>query len=222
MDDITGSRCMSFGNKWIYTLMIGWSATVAQAQTPPVASVPPALVTNGCGSGRVGFLVPNKTWLSQCHFESSCNSHDICYGKCLEGGALKGNPTCNVQADKQRRRAVCDTTLQKDIFANNPGKPVCSMYASLYRFAVQSLGESFFHGVVGSSAVEEPLARFVQYLEKHPQDFDNAEIERAFDALASAGLQGGDYTVLFQPSGPRLLVLHQGKPVINLQGNQAD
>lgn len=213
---------MSFGYKWIFTLLIGLSATVAQAQTPPVTSVPPALVTNGCGSGRMDFLVPNKTWLSQCQFEASCKSHDICYGKCLEGGALQSNPTCNVQADKQRRRAVCDTALQKDIIADNPGKPVCSMYASLYRVAVQSLGESFFHGVVGSAAVEEPLARFVLHLEKHPQDFDNAEIERAFDTLASAGLQGGDYTVLFQASVPRLLVLHQGKPVINLQGKRTD
>jgi hypothetical protein len=208
------NRCKT----WAAALMMAWGATMAQAQTPAVASVPPALVTNGCGSGRVGFLVPDKTWLTQCQFEASCNAHDICYAKCLEGGALQGNPTCNVQADKQRRRAGCDASLQKDIIAANPGKPVCSMYASLYRFAVQALGESFFNGLVGGAAVEEPLTRFVQYLEKNPQDFDNAEIERAFDALATAGLQGSDYTVVFQPSGPRLQVLHQGQVVINLQG----
>ncbi len=201
---------------WAISLWIGMAMTMAQAQTPPTGA--PALVTNGCGSGRVGFLVPNKTWLSQCQFETSCNAHDVCYGKCLEGGELQGNATCNVRADKQRRRAVCDTALQTDIITANPNKPVCSMYASLYRFAVQALGESFFHGVSGSGAVEEPLARFLRYVERNPQAFDNAEVERAFDALATAGLDGKDYTVLFQPAAPRLMVLHTGKVVIELRG----
>lgn len=212
-------RCMS----WIAVLVISWSATLSHGQTPAaVGSVAPALVTNGCGSGRLGVLVPNKTWLPKCEFEASCNAHDLCYSKCLAGGALEGSPSCDVKADKQRRRASCDVSLQKDIVVSNPGNRGCSMFASIYRVAVQALGEAFFYGLTAGASVEEPLARFADYIQKHPQEFDIAEVEKAFDAVATAGLQGHDYYVMFQPGEPRLRMFHDGKIIIDLSGKSSE
>lgn len=206
-----------FRSLLLFGLILAGSAW-AQESSP--AAVPPAQVTNGCGSGAFGFLVPNKTWLSQCKFEESCNRHDICYGKCLEGGALEGRPECNVQADRRRRREVCDASLQADIITANPGKAACSMYAALYRFAVQAIGESFFHGASAGSATEQSLVQFMAYVNRHPDAFDASEVERLFDSLQRPG--GAEkVTVMFLASRPALIVQKSSGEELVVTGRKA-
>lgn len=189
------------------------------ANTP--AQTPPALLTNGCGSGTFAFLVPNKTkFVARCEFENACNAHDICYAKCLEGGALEGNSTCNIQDDKRRRRQVCDVSLQTDIINGNPGKQVCSMYASVYRFAVQLAGENYFKGLAGAAASNAALSAFMSYVEKRPDVFDMAEVELAFERLAIEGVLGTDYVVMFSQSTPELQVWKQGSLAFSVKGRE--
>ena len=206
--------------KTVLTMCLSLAVVETQAQplTEVLPVVPPALVTNGCGSGRLIYLVPNKTWISQCNFESACNKHDNCYSRCLGGGQMEGLATCDVKADKQRRRAVCDVALQQNIIDDHPGKPLCGMYASMYRFVVQVLGESFFNGVGGAGSVESSLSKFLQYVEKNPGEFDLAEVQSGFEALLSDGLDDANFVVVFEPGDLRLTVEHKGRAVLEIQG----
>ena len=201
--------------RYYFTLAVAVAATlpIAWAQPPP-----PGLVTNGCGSGRFTFLVPNSTIISKCEFLQACNNHDLCYGKCLEGGSLNGNSTCNYSKEKTRRRTVCDMSLQQDIINDNPNNPLCSMYASLYRFAVQKMGEDYFHGIQGQG-VSVTLNQFLEFVNNNPGVFEPADIERAFESINQLGLEGPNYTVIFQPGVPRLFVQHGDKLIVDVRGS---
>lgn len=199
-----------------FSLAVVLLATMSTAWAEPTL---PGLVTNGCGSGRFSFLVPDHTIISKCDFLEACNHHDLCYGKCLEGGRMAGNSSCDVSNEKTRRRAVCDISLQQDIIKANPNKPLCSMYASLYRFAVQKMGEEYFHGVQGQGAAVE-LNEFLEFVDNNPKVFDPADVERAFESIIQPGLDGPEYPVTFQPGVPRLFVLHDGKLVVDIYGKK--
>lgn len=186
---------------------------------PALAQTPPALVTNGCGAGRFAFLVPNGTLLSSCQFKSACDSHDRCYSRCLAGGELAGNSSCGVAQAKALRRQVCDVALQDDIIADNASKPVCSMYAAIYRFAVQLMGERFFNGIGGSPAALGQLNEFLTYLAANPDAFDLAEVERAFREVDDRGLAGMDYEFwLFQGPPPLLVARRAGQELFKVAG----
>jgi hypothetical protein len=185
----------------------------------------PGLATNGCGSGRIAFLVPNSTYFSACSFLQACNKHDVCYDRCLEGGDLFGNSMCPVVLERTRRREVCDTSLMTDIKVQNPNKPICSMYASLYRWAVVTFGESAFHGA--SEATNNAAAKlndFLTYVEEHPAAFDPGVVEGAVEVLNAQGAAAETvYLVEFLPQIPRLSITSfdkkdQFKTLLDIKG----
>lgn len=188
---------------------------------PTAAQTVPALVTNGCGSGRIAFLVPDNTMLSSCKFKNACDRHDICYGRCLPGGNLAGNSTCGVVEAKALRRQTCDTAMQRDIIADNAGKSVCSLYASVYRFAVQLMGEQYFRGLAGTPTAVGQLNDFLAYLNKNPDAFDAASLEKAFVSVADRGLEGVDYEfLLFHRNPPLLVARHDDQELFQVLGRR--
>lgn len=131
-----------------------------------------AQVVNGCGSGWSVHLVPDRFPIADCEFLTSCNRHDVCYGRCSglatderaphceylrckAGGDLFGNAACQTdrfellrqQAD--RRRLVCDSQFYVDISTLNGGKPICRAFAAIYSRAVKWFGEGPFEGMDG-------------------------------------------------------------------------
>lgn len=149
--------------------------------------LPLALQTNGCGAkhGWSAILVPNSTVITGCKFESSCNQHDICYGKCLPGGTLFGQLTCDDPVAKAARRETCDLNLRENIAQENADKRVCGMYASLYHWAVVKYGESAFHGIMSVNANMMALNAFLDYVALHPDAFDQNQVRAAFENLNS-------------------------------------
>jgi hypothetical protein len=108
------------------------------------ADLPPGKQTNGCGSGTTEFLVPDK--IGKCNLTEACDRHDVCYGKCLEGGELFGSNACNAsEQEKERRKQKCDASLYDDIALFNQGN--CRAWASLYKFFVVHAGGGFFNGM---------------------------------------------------------------------------
>ncbi len=133
---------------------------------------------NGCGTERFGWLVPDSTLLSKCVFKNACNNHDICYGKCLEGGDLFGKQTCNNNSERKQRRHSCDVMLKTDIIADNTNY-ICHFYASIYSWAVKTFGEENFFGIEGQQqAYVQEFNKFLEYLERNPTSFDLPAIER--------------------------------------------
>jgi hypothetical protein len=196
-----------------------WITVLADASAQTLT--PPALVTDGCGSGRIGFLVPNSTWLSACQFQSACDRHDLCYGRCLLGGDLAGNATCSAAEAKTLRRQTCDVSLQRDIVADNPGRPVCSLYASVYRLVVQLMGEQFFHGIGGSPRALGQLSGLLAYLEQNPDAFDLVELEQAFAGLADRGVAGVEYEFwLFKGNPPLLVARQEDREIFKVRGRE--
>lgn len=104
----------------------------------------PGKQTNGCGSGITEFLVPNK--IANCKLKEACDRHDLCYGRCLEGGKLFGSEACNAsEQEKESRKQKCDVSLYDDIVQANQGS--CRGWASFYKFFVVHAGGGFFNGM---------------------------------------------------------------------------
>jgi hypothetical protein len=102
---------------------------------------------NGCGTkGIQGILVPDSTLFSKCQFHEACDTHDICYGRCLEGGDLFGKELCNDPIAKESRRNTCDTNFFNDIVENNNDRSICKFYGKIYRLAVVKFGKGNFNG----------------------------------------------------------------------------
>lgn len=140
-------------------------------------------IPNGCGSGWNAYLVPDEIKILGCTFKSSCDSHDICYSKCIEPvpvtsknlceykrclpkGDLSGTATCETFAfstlkiESLTRKGICDQKFGIDLAFNNKNKPACNLFLSLYPYAVSILGKSSFLGgddlgVVAVSDVEK-------------------------------------------------------------------
>ncbi len=72
---------------------------------------------NGCGSGWNEVLVPDKIAALGINFESSCATHDNCYGACNDGGIYSetNRAICDDTDGKSARRAICDQTFQTDM-----------------------------------------------------------------------------------------------------------
>jgi hypothetical protein len=139
-------------------------------------STAPLTEVDGCGTGWNTWLVPDSLPLLQCNFQSACNKHDQCYGKCegraldpkaphceylrcRKGGDLAGSQTCNtnvrlvrVNLAAMERRQKCDVAFEVDIRTDNVRKPVCHAFARVYRLAVKYWGEGAFIGI-------DPLGR---------------------------------------------------------------
>lgn len=133
------------------------------------ADIPLGKLTNGCGSGKIAFLVPNK--IGNCKLEEACNRHDLCYGRCLEGGELFGSEACNAsEQEKELRRQKCDASLYEDIAQFNQGG--CHGWANLYKFFVVHTGGGFFNGmtiadlekIIDSSNTPEDALSKLEYL----------------------------------------------------------
>jgi hypothetical protein len=104
----------------------------------------PGKNVNGCGPGRIGFLVPDN--IGSCKLGSACNKHDLCYGACLPGGTLAGTGVCDTgDIARQQRKRACDTHFFDDIVNDNGG--TCGAWANLYSKFVGGLGGGFFNGM---------------------------------------------------------------------------
>lgn len=165
----------------------------------------PAHQTNGCGTDAWGLLVPDKTLISSCAFVEACNNHDICYGRCLAGGDLPED-TCTDESQKSARKQICDTQLQSDINTNNKNRPICGVYASIYRWAVSSFGKDAFHGIIAANGPEDELVKYVKFIAENPDSFDLSEIEKAFVAINNTDFKKKAYIVKFEPEIPRLII----------------
>jgi hypothetical protein len=127
----------------------------------------PTEFQNGCGSGWNRYLVPDEIPLVGCSLHNACNAHDVCYSKCLalenqdnplclyrkclgEGrdDAICGSPDyVNIQEKAVNRKIGCDDRFYNQIIEENDGKPLCSNFAGIYRFAVQYFGGGSFAGL---------------------------------------------------------------------------
>ena len=175
--------------------------------------------TNGCGTtGISGVIVPNATFLSQCTFKTACDRHDRCYGRCLSGGDLAGQATCNDAPARKARRRVCDIALQTDIRFDNANRPICGMYGAIYQWAVEKFGDEAFRGFSVQTAEMRDVRDFLGYIDQHPAAFDLPEVEKAF-ASASDGKYSG-VVVRFTgkaTQSPRLLISgHDGTGYVTL------
>jgi hypothetical protein len=126
-----------------------------------------ALQPNGCGSDFSKYIVPDR--LLGCEMKTSCDAHDVCYGRCVTteqiandsvcfyrtcetGGANAGKSVCSrmeLQKMKQARddrRLGCDEKFFDHIKENNSSKAVCRVIGEVYRKGVKVLGNSSFFG----------------------------------------------------------------------------
>lgn len=102
---------------------------------------------NGCGAkGIQGYLVPDSTLFTKCQFQNACNHHDVCYSRCLPGGDLEGQPTCDDEFAKLARKTSCDIVFYNTITEDNDDRFVCKVYAGIYKFAVVNFGTGNFFG----------------------------------------------------------------------------
>lgn len=107
----------------------------------------PGQEKNGCGTkGIQGILVPDSTFFTKCQFHQACDTHDLCYGRCLEGGDLFGKEICGDPIAKESRRNTCDTNFFNDIVEDNNERSICKFYGKVYRLAVVKLGKGNFNG----------------------------------------------------------------------------
>lgn len=133
----------------------------------------PGLNTNGCGTeGIQGILVPDSTLFTKCQFHNACNKHDLCYGKCLEGGSLFGKESCNDPIAKESRRKACDTNFFNDIIEDNDDRSICKFYGKIYRLAVVKFGKGNFNG------------REIEELAKSAFDKGDIEAEKFYKNLS--------------------------------------
>ena len=140
--------------------------------TPSLAVAAPQCKANGCGpDGFIGRLVPNH-FFHQCGFNDCCDSHDVCYGRCLDCGDLHGRPECNDRAKRAARKSACDDALYADINRVNANKRLCQGFAFAYWSAVSLAGDGFFRGMVMTAAAEA----------KFRTDFDAALAYYQFEA----------------------------------------
>lgn len=166
-------------------------ATLVAIQPPALAQ--PDAAANGCGSGWNTYLVPDALPVLGCQFESACNGHDQCYGKCIpgapgskapeceylrcrKGGDLEGRPECGTPAFSElrlaatERRQTCDRNFYTALLNTNRDRRRCAAFAALYRGAVQLFGDGSFFGVGPEATDRAPEIRM-------PADAQEAIIE---------------------------------------------
>lgn len=137
---------------------------------------------NGCGSGWNRYLVPNEIKPLGCNFETACNRHDECYGRCAiqqgiqrepqceyldcaTDGPLEGTEACESVRFRQlrlaanERRTQCDARFMLDLDKTNAEKPRCLFWTALYPFAVRVFGGKAFLGADASAANVSPADR---------------------------------------------------------------
>lgn len=178
------------------------------------ANAQEGLTTNGCGPEGFGWLVLDSTPFSKCDFSKACDRHDICYGKCLEGGALHGNPTCKDKKAKLERKRNCDLALRNGISGDNPGHKICRSYAAGYHWFVSNLGDNSFKGAKGMSDANRLVYnKFIIYISKHPKAFNIDEVSELLENQAISR----EFTlnsVNFDPNIPELKI-YQSTPGTN-------
>jgi hypothetical protein len=147
-------------------------SAIAQLSTPTAP--------NGCGSGWSRFFTPNSLPLLKCEFKSSCDGHDVCYGRCetsftgeceyrrcRPGGDLHNKSECqsderlgNLQARATVRRQTCDQAFYRQLRTVNAGRTVCEAFAIVYRDAVKNFGAGFFSGIDTFEGPPQPQAEY--------------------------------------------------------------
>jgi hypothetical protein len=192
---------------------------------PSILNAQPAAVqTNGCGPIGFGALVPDSTLISGCEFTNACNAHDICYGRCLVGGDLHGQPTCNDKDEKAARKATCDKSMRQQIREDNSNRRICSAYAAVYYFAVSRFGDGNFQGLESLDDGDvKTLQEFLLYVESNPESFEldkvTAEIENLLKDEETQFIN-----ITFEKPTPALLIAkfdNAGKmTVVELEGKQ--
>lgn len=163
------------------------------------------ILANGCGPMGYGFLVPDSAIISKCNFKSACDTHDICYGRCLESGDLYGQATCNNPKEKKERRASCDNSIRSSIESDNSDRTICNIYASAYYWAVSRFGAEHFRGVnSGQDGNSAELSRFLSYVEANPEHFNLQQSNKFF--ISDTSGSGKIIGVVFKSWGPTLEV----------------
>lgn len=167
---------------------------------------PPAAAPNGCGSGWNTYLVPDSLPVLGCRFETACNRHDQCYGKCIPGapdalapaceylrcragGDLEGQAECEsaafaaLRSDATQRRQICDRAFYDDLQRSNRDRRPCAAFALLYREAVVLFGAGSFFGAGPEVADRAPEIRVPQDSQKAIDDFLRKGSDRQLDEL---------------------------------------
>ena len=116
-----------------------------------------------------------------------------------------GQSTCNDQQARKERRLVCDVALQTNIRSMNSTQPMCALYASIYRWAVENFAEPAFRGYAASTPALDALRSFMAYIEKNPGDFKAEEVEQAFLAMDDKD-RFKNPIVIFIPGIPELTI----------------
>jgi hypothetical protein len=172
---------------------------------------------NGCGSGWNTYLVPDYIPIAGCQLESSCNAHDMCYGKCLvkspevssadcryiqcrPGAALAGQAVCNspefteLQSKAMKRRQTCDRGFYDSLLTANPERPVCKAFAVLYRDMVVWFGPGSFFGVAPGIADAPEEIRIPQDSRDAIEEFFRKATPKQFEDFTKA-MEAGTPTV---------------------------
>ncbi len=187
---------------------------------------------NGCGpDGVIGRLVPNH-FFHQCEFKTCCDSHDRCYGRCLDCGDLHGKPECKDGAKRKARRAVCDNALYDDINRLNANRRLCRGFAFAYWTAVSFAGDGYFYGLVMSAEAEAKFRKdfnaALKFYEFEQARGRSAELEEAKSAIKLLSrLEGIEKNeVAFRKLGDRGLLAIESRdflssPRVELPGARA-
>lgn len=164
---------------------------------------------NGCGpDGAIGRLVPNR-FFQLCEFKPCCDSHDRCYGRCLDCGDLHGRPECKDKAKRKARRAACDNALYDDINRLNANRALCNGFAFAYWSAVNLAGDRFFYGLVMSPEAQtkfrndfDAALKFYEFQQSHGRSSEVDDAKTAIKTLSRLdGIEKNE--LIFKKSGDR-------------------
>ncbi len=163
----------------------------------------PGKQTNGCGPEGWGWIVPDRTLLSNCEFKDACDKHDICHRKCLRGGEYFGQVKCSNPESKEQRRKKCDENLKNEINKDNSHRSICGVYASIYAFAVSTGGKGFFDG--------QEVEDFLKFLDNNPGKYDLEKWKKRFYDFADSKKQGYRFKFDVKNSEPDLSVYNSSE-----------
>lgn len=190
------------------TVLLASSISLVAVTLPERASAQSVLKTeaNGCGSGWNRYLVPDSIPIAQCDFRDSCDTHDVCYGRCeettdgecqyrrcQEGGDLYKSPLCltdrtifeSTRKAMERRRS-CDNDFYNNLRRANPGKAACEAFAIVYKVAVKNFGANAFAGMGELGLVlrqdQEDYERQIREFFRHGSERDFQLLVEQFDA----------------------------------------
>lgn len=143
---------------WFALFSLGLAISVEAQQRPMSgqasnASTSHTCRANGCGpDGWFGMVVPNE--IAGCSFKPACDSHDICYSKCLSCHSYSDSPICYGLDNRRMRQAECDTDFRADLVKASGGSKVCLLASRIYHRVVTDLGVRYHRGLTATPGDE--------------------------------------------------------------------